>query len=299
MKHLLALLLCLPVLTQAATLLEKTASPKIMTPNWATASALTDMGYPPLAMGDKRIYPIWSSEPVQPASVIDMGARYRPNRELLAQLPMNLILDNFFYHHLRAVYPKHIAVQDIEFDAGNTQPRQSWQTYVNATRQIGDTVGDTAAANAYLQGIEKRLVAYGANIRAAAPHIKSYAVVQFADARTLRIYAANSMFHVAFRLMGLQQSDLGIGNRWGNRQITLADLAKLPPDSCLLIIAPLHRMTEAELERSYIWNRIGFGKTRCVRKLPAVWLFGGPDSIAHFSRFLHTAMVPPHASRQP
>lgn len=297
MKRLLALLLCLPAFTHASP--PKTASPKVMTPNWATASALTDMGHPPLAMGDKRIYPIWSSEPVQPPFVIDMGARYRPNRELLAQLPMNLILDNFFYHHLRAIYPKHIAVQDIEFDAGNTRPQQSWQTYVNATRQIGDAIGDRAAANAYLQNIEKRLAAYGADIRAAAPHIKSYTVVQFADARTLRIYAANSMFHVAFDLMGLQQSDLGIGNRWGNRQIMLADLARLPPDSCLLIIAPLHRMTEVELERSYIWNRIGFGKTRCVRKLPAVWLFGGPDSIAHFSRFLHNAMVPPHASRQP
>ena len=264
-----------------------------MTPNWAMASVLTDMGHPPLAMGDKRIYPIWASESVQPASVIDMGARYRPNRELLAQLPMNLIFDNFFYQHLRAVYPSHIPVHDIEFDAGNTEPQQSWRTYADATRKMGDAIGDRAAAEAYLQRIEQRLAGYGAEIRAAAPHVKSYAVVQFADARTLRIYAANSMFHVAFALMGLQQSDLGRGNRWGNRQITLADLAQLPPDSCLLIISPLHRMTEAELERSYIWNRIGFGKTRCVRKLPAVWLFGGPDSIANFSRFLHAAMVPP------
>lgn len=270
-----------------------------MTPNWAMASVLTDMGHPPLAMGDKRIYPIWASEPVQPASVIDMGARYQPNRELLAQLPMTLIFDNFFYRHLRAVYPKHVAVQDIEFDAGNTQPQQSWQTYAAATRQMGAAIGDPAAADAYLQGIEQRLAAYGAEIRAAAPHIQSYAVVQFADARTLRIYAANSMFRAAFDLMGLQQADLGLGNRWGNRQITLAELAKLPADSCLLIIAPLHRMTEAELQRSYVWNRIGFGQRRCVRKLPAVWLFGGPDAIAHFSRFLHAAMVPPHAARKP
>lgn len=264
-----------------------------MTPNWAMASVLTDMGHPPLAMGDKRIYPIWASEPVQPASVVDMGARYQPNRELLAQLPMTLIFNNFFYQHLRSVYPKHIPVHDIEFDAGNTAPQQSWQTYADATRKMGDAIGDRAAADAYLQRIEQRLAGYGADIRAAAPHIKSYAVVQFADARTLRMYAANSMFHVAFALMGLQQSDLGRGNRWGNRQITLADLAQLPPDSCLLIISPLHRMTEAELARSYVWNRIGFGKTRCMRKLPAVWVFGGPDSIANFSRFLHVAMVPP------
>ena len=72
------------------------AAERVVTPNWAMASTLTAMGFPPLAMGDKRIYPLWMSDPVQPPSVVDLGERYRPNRELLAQLPLSLVFDNFF-----------------------------------------------------------------------------------------------------------------------------------------------------------------------------------------------------------
>ncbi|STY60545.1 Uncharacterised protein [Mannheimia haemolytica] len=34
-------------------------------------------------------------------------------------------------------------------------------------------------------------------------------------------------------------------------------------------------MTQADLENSYIWQRLGFGKNRCMKVLPPVWLFGG------------------------
>ncbi|MDO4642538.1 MAG: ABC transporter substrate-binding protein [Cardiobacteriaceae bacterium] len=292
MKKLRSLMLCLLAgSTHCFLAISAYAAPQVFTPNWAVASALTEMGHPPIAMGDKRIYPLWVRVPVQPESVIDAGARYQPNRELLAQLPMTLVLDNFFYAHLRAVYPPQIPAIDILFDGGNTEPEQHWQSYVDATRNVGDAIGARNEADAYLRCVENELANWGADIRQAAPHIKSYVVVQFADSRQLRIYAANSMFHVAFDLMGLQQSDLGRGDRWGNRQITLKELAQLPDDSCLLVIAPLHRMTEGELAHSYLWQRMGFGKTRCLRKLPAIWLFGGPDSIRHFADALHHAML--------
>ena len=269
------------------------AAPQVYTPDWAAAATLTAMGHPPLAMGDKPSYKQWVAEPPQPASVIDTGARYRPNRELLAQLPYNLVLDNFFYAHLRGIYPPDVPVVDALFDGGNTEPVQSWQTYVATTRRIGEAVGDRPAANAYLQRVERDLAAWGADIRAAAPAVNSYAVIQFADSRQLRLYAPNSLFRVALDLMGLKLADLGRGDRWGSRVVPLKTLAELPPDSCLIIIAPLSTLTEAGLARSYLWRRMGYGHTRCMRKLPAVWLFGGPDSIHNFARHLHQAMTRP------
>ena len=118
------------------------AAERVVTPNWAMASTLTAMGFPPLAMGDKRIYPLWMSDPVQPPSVVDLGERYRPNRELLAQLPMSLVFDNFFYTHLRAVYPPEVPVVDVLFDGGNEAPQQRWASYVAATRRMGDAIGE-------------------------------------------------------------------------------------------------------------------------------------------------------------
>lgn len=266
-------------------------SPQIVSPDWSIASALTAIGYPPLAMGDKRIYPLWVRVPPQPETVIDLGARYQPNRELLAQLSIDKVLSLPFYAHLQSVFPANIPQEDILFDGGNTETHQHWHTYVTAARQIGVAVGDSAVTERYLRQVEDSLKQYGREIRQAAPEVESYATVLFADARQLRIYASNSMFHVAFELMGLKQSDLGVGDRWGNLQISLKDLAKLPPKTCLLILGPFHRMTEVELKQSYTWRRIGFGTERCVRKMPAVWLFGGIDTIEHFARDLHRAMV--------
>ena len=267
------------------------AAERVVTPNWAMASTLTTMGFPPLAMGDKRIYPLWMSDPVQPPSVVDLGERYRPNRELLAQLPFSRVVDNFFYAHLREVYPPGVPVVDVLFDGGNEAPQQSWATYVAATQKLGDAIGERAAAEGYLQRVEAALAGYGRDIRAAAPEVKRYAVVQFADARQLRIFAPNSLVRVAFDLMGLEQADLGAGNRWGSRLIALPELAQLPEDTCLIIVGPFPQMTEAELARSYLWRRIGFGRERCLRKVPAVWLFGGPESVELFGRYLRGAMT--------
>ena len=264
---------------------------QIVSPDWSIASTLTAIGYPPLAMGDKRTYPVWVRVPPQPESVIDLGARYQPNRELLAQLSIDKVLSLPFYAHLRSVFSADIPQQEVLFDGGNTEPQQHWETYVTATREIGAAVGDLAAAERYLRQVENQLAQYGREIRQAAPEVESYATVLFADAHRLRIYASNSMFHVAFELMGLKQVDLGVGDRWGSYQVALQDLAKLPPKTCLLILGPFHRMTEAELKQSYTWQRMGFGTERCVRKMPAVWLFGGTDTIGHFAHELHHAMV--------
>ena len=235
----------------AACALPLFAAERVITPDWSLASSLTAMGFPPLAMGDKRIYPVWMSDPVQPPSVVDLGERYRPNRELLAQLPFSRVVDNFFYAHLREVYPPGVPVVDVLFDGGNEAPQQSWATYVAATQKLGDAIGERAAAEGYLQRVEAALAGYGREIRAAAPEVKRYAVVQFADARQLRIFAPNSLFRVAFELMGLEQADLGAGNRWGSRLIALPELAQLPEDTCLIIVGPFPQMTEAELSRSY------------------------------------------------
>lgn len=267
-------------------------SPRIFTPDWSIASALTEMNHPPVAMGDKRIYPQWSHRPIQPESVIDIGARYQPNRELLAQIPFDMVLFNFFYAHLAPVYPEDVPQIDVLFDGDNKEEMQHWATYQAATRKIGQAIGYPQIAEDYLSRTEKQLAQWGMEIRRNAPEIDRYAVVQFGSPRELRIYASNSMFRVAFDLMGLKQVDLGVGNRWGNRLIALTELAKLPERTCLIVISPFTDMTKNELRQSYLWQRLGFGKSRCMRVLPAVWLFGGPDSISHFAEFLNEAMQP-------
>lgn len=262
------------------------AEPRVMTPDWSLAATLTELGTPPLAAGDKKLYPLWVASPPLPAAVVDIGSRYQPNRELLAGLAMDTVVDHFFYGHLRSSYRPGLALHDVLFDGGNEAPVQSWASYVAATERLGRIVQRPGAAAAYLRRVEGDLARFGREIRAAAPAVKRFAVVQLASSRELRIFAPNSLFRVSLDLMGLEQADLGPGSRWGSKLIGLADLAQLPPDSCLLVIEPFPAMTRAELEKSYLWQRLGYGRDRCMKVLPAVWLFGGPESVYHFGRYL-------------
>lgn len=82
----------------------KNQTVKVITPDWVVASTLTAMGYPPLATGDTKTYQKWVAEPKLPNETIDLGARFAPNPERLAQLKADVIIDNDFYAHLRPLY---------------------------------------------------------------------------------------------------------------------------------------------------------------------------------------------------
>lgn len=68
----------------------------IASPDWGNAATLTAMGYPPIATGDVRVWDRWVGTPELPTSTVDVGIRYQPNAELIAQLPVDMVVDNFF-----------------------------------------------------------------------------------------------------------------------------------------------------------------------------------------------------------
>ncbi|TDQ56318.1 iron complex transport system substrate-binding protein [Mesocricetibacter intestinalis] len=261
----------------------------VVTPDWGIAATMGAMGHDPAASGDMRSYPLWVDEP-ELAHTIDWGARYYPNRELLQSLDYSMVFDLPFYFHLRPLYV-HRPAYHIDFKGGDDFAEAHWQSYAEAVLQMGALMGAEANARRFINSAETRLVQWGRHILSLPSLPKRYAVVQFSDARNLRMYAQNSLFHAALEKMGLEMVSLAKGDRWGNSAMTLADLAPLPEDVCLLIIAPLSPITAAELERSYLWQRMGFREGRCVHKLPAVWVFGGMDSVLRFAKFLHQAVT--------
>lgn len=261
----------------------------VVTPDWGIAATMGGMKLDPLATGDMHSYPLWVDEP-KLAQTINWGARYFPNRELLAGLNYDLVFDLPFYFHLRPLYQGK-PVYHIAFKGEDDFATAHWDSYAAATIKIGELMNGKAQAEKFVQESERALLQWGKEILQHPSHPKSYAVVQFSDSRNFRIYAENSLFHATLEKMGLQMATLGKGGQWGNIPMKLADLAKLPQDTCLLIIAPFSPISEAELNRSYLWKRMGFKDQRCVHKLPPVWVFGGMDSVLRFGRFLHQAIM--------
>lgn len=268
-------------------------NPKILALDWGVAGTLTAMGVPPVATGDLAGYPDWAVSPALPDTVLDMGSRFSPNPELLAQMPIDIIIDTDFYQHLRSKYGnvRHINFV-VEGDKtnldGTPKERYFWDDYAGAVVKLGDDIGHKDKAVAYVANAKQAIIAHGATFKAHNPNYPKLAIVQFADSKNLRLYTPNSLFAPVAELMGVELVTMGIANPWGYANLSLHDLAKLDNDTCLIVIEPFSPMLQSELANTALWQRLGFGKNgeRCMAVLPPVWTFGGVPSMVGFSEQL-------------
>lgn len=248
----------------------------IVSPDWGNAATLTAMGHPPIATGDVRVWERWVGNPKLPASITDLGIRYQPNAELIAQLPVDMVVDNFFYEHARNLYGE-VPAESVMFAAKGEI--STWDDYTEPTRKLGTLIDNSKLAEDYIVESEQEIKLARQKLAQRYPKVKKFAVVQFADANNMRMYVANSLFQPALEGMGKELEVLGKGNNWGFTPIRLGDLAKLDKDTCLLIIEPLSPITQAEIKESLIWQRLGYGDTRCLGQLPTIWIYGGMSSL--------------------
>lgn len=278
---------------QTQTQTEPSTKQNILALDWGVAGTLTAMGVPPVATGDLADYPDWAIEPALPDSVLDMGSRFSPNPELLAQMPIDTIIDTDFYQHLRSKYgnARHINFV-VEGNKTNTdgtpKTRYSWDDYAGAVVKLGVEIGHKDKAVAYVQHAKTQIIAHGNTFKQNNPNYPKLAIVQFSDSKNLRLYTPNSLFAPVADLMGVELVEMGIANPWGYANLSLHDLAKLGGDTCLIVIEPFSPMLKSELNNTALWQRLGFGNDngRCMAILPPVWTFGGVPSMVGFSEQL-------------
>jgi len=248
----------------------------IVSPDWGNAATLTAMGHAPIATGDVRVWDRWVGSPQLPASITDLGIRYQPNAELIAQLPVDMVIDNYFYEHARNLYGDVPAESVMSAAKGETA---TWADYTEPTRELGMLIDNPKMAEDYIVQSQKDIQLASQQFQQRYPKAKKFVVVQFADANNMRMYVANSLFQPALEQMNRELVVLGKGNQWGFVPIRMGDLAQLDDETCLLIIDPLSPITRAEIDDSLIWQRLGYGNTRCVGELPPVWIYGGMSSL--------------------
>lgn len=272
---------------------KQTSSPNVVSPDWGIASTLVAMGDTPVATGDVRIWEQWVGRPDLPASVKDLGTRYLPNAELIAQLPVDLLLDNYFYEQSRGLYGDDITVDSVLFvGEGN---KATWEDYVKPTRKIGQLIDKPQLAEDYINQSLTEVKQAGKRLNERFPRVKKFAVVQFIDTNNLRMYATNSLFNAAFSTMNRELVALDEGNEWGFIALQMGDLTRLDDDACLLVIEPLSPLTENQLADSLVWQRLGYGNidaadnSRCMAKLPPVWIYGGMASLTNLADNLAAA----------
>ncbi|AUZ04970.2 ferrichrome ABC transporter substrate-binding protein [Vitreoscilla sp. C1] len=270
-------LLCLPVLLQAQNI-------KIISSDWAIVETLVAMGHAPIGVGDKRAYQRWVAQPALPPSTVDIGLRAQPNLELIRQLRPDLVVNSSWFMQLQARAIPNAKSVSIDFF---TSQGIEWHHSVAQTRALGKLIGQPAAETLIQQAMQQ----FSHQSKQLAPHAKRpYAIVQFIDARHLRIYGNNSMYGQALTQLRLRNAWNMPTNAWGFSQIDLLQLSKLPANTRLIVVHPHPANVAQQLQKSALWQRLPYSRSVNQIVLPAVWSFGALPSMQRFGNELTASL---------
>ena len=258
--------------------LAQAAPQRIITVDWTVAETLLLLGVTPLGVAQKAAYDDWVAAPALPAEVVDVGLRMQPNRELLAALQPDLIILSSFYNSIRPTLQQIAPVASVAL----YQPGEDlWQRLFTATREVAALVGRQRQGERLLQRLQQQLTAIDQCLASRRPLL----VVQFIDARHLRVYGANSLFHAVLQQLHLPNAWQRPTNDWGFSTATLEELAAYP-EARLLVVEPLPLGVAEQLQHSGLWPLIPAVREQRVATVPAVWSYGGLAAASRFAREL-------------
>ncbi len=275
MKRTCYILMLAGLLTAAAAV---PAAPKVATSDWAVAETLTAIGLPPVSLGDKRAYQTWVAQPMLPPTTADAGLRFQPNLESLYRSRPDLFVQTPWFAHLHDQFARIAPVHEIRFAGASGIEYAQLQT---ATRQLGRLLDHERAADTLIADTERQLQQQRQLLQQY--RHRPLAVVQFVDARHLRIYGRSSLYHATLTRLGLHNAWQGDANEWGFAQIGLAELARLPENTLLIIVAPHPQPIQAALAKSAVWQRLPFSRANNQRLLPPSWSYGALPAVRRFA----------------
>lgn len=267
---------------------------RVFSPDWGVGATLVSLKHPPIAMGGKRLYPVWVQEPKMPSSVIDSGIRAQPNLELLAQLQPDLILDTRYYKENRSFYDPNIPVKLVDFDIKdkNVTKVPEWSIFSNAVKMIGAKLNQPEKADQYLNDSHERIINAGINVRRYLGNNRKIMFINFWDAREIRVGTINNRVSLAIKMMGLEPYSIGEASHYGFSAVPIHKLYELPQDTCLIIVEPIPETTKYEIAHSPIWQRSPFFRSdACVYKIDPVWTRGGIEVLVTFAENLEKVVT--------
>ncbi|WP_141317509.1 ABC transporter substrate-binding protein [Halomonas halmophila] len=279
-RHALLFALAMAMLLSAP--LAMAASPRIATLDWTLAETLQALGTPPAAVAQIEAYHDWVGKPRLPDSVIDLGLRTQPNLELLADLDPDRILISPMFANLT---PRLSRIAPVENFSLYSPGKNTWKEMRQLTRGVAAVVNRPGAAEQLIDTTEARI----RELRQQLPdNIPPLLVVQFMDARHVRVFGDNGLYQAVMKRLGLENAWPGDTNAWGFSLVGLEALANL--DARLVVVKPYPAGVRAALEQSGLWQGLKQQSQGEPLVLPPVWSFGALPSAQRFAEQLTTAL---------
>ena len=258
------------------------STPRVITVDWTIAETLVALGVPPVGVGDKTAYQRWVKEPQLPSSTVDLGSRAQPNIELIRDLKPDMMINSSWW----SLQLKSDPSNAMQFKSLNLYPEEgvSWQQTLIGTKELGQLINKPQAAEALIQSTEQQFKQQQQQL--AGFRDRPIAIVQFIDSRHLRIYGRNSLFDVVLQQLKLKNAWTAKTNTWGVNNIDLTQLAKLPPNTILVVVHPHPYTIYHQLQKSLLWQKLPFSQPSNTVVVPAVWSFGGLPAMRRFGNVL-------------
>ncbi|MBB4526655.1 UNVERIFIED_ORG: ABC-type Fe3+-hydroxamate transport system substrate-binding protein [Rhizobium sophorae] len=266
-----------------APLFAQSIGPRIVSLDYGLASTLLSLGLPPVGISDLADWDRWVVEPPMPKSVVDIGSSFEVNFEILVTLKPDIILTTPYLDELLPKLQSVAKVVRLEVftpGIGSILPAA-----IAATRKLAGELGREneaeqflARADAFFERCRSRL---------AGKSLPPVALVNFMDARHVRIYSSPGLFHNVLERVGVRNAWTRESNYWGFETIGIEDLSKITdPDARLIAFDPVPPDVLPKLAQSPLWNRLAFARPGHLSILPPALMFGMVNEAMRFAGLL-------------
>ncbi|GEN26360.1 ABC transporter substrate-binding protein [Halovibrio variabilis] len=263
-----------------------TAQAQWATVDWTIAETLLAIDAPVSSVAQQSAYHEWVGEPRIPDSVSDMGLRSQPNLELLAQEPPQQTLISPMFAGLTPRLEKIAPVTSFSLYSPGVD---TWQEMQTRTRELGELTEYQPQAEQLIEETQALMATLRESRPLSQSEIAPLLMVQFMDARHVRVFGENSLYNAVLEQLDLPNAWGQATNAWGFSLVGVEALARYP-EAMLVIIDPLPAGVEEQLAKSGLWQQLPSVKNDRLVRLPPVWSFGALPSAQRFARKLAGAL---------
>ena len=256
------------------------SAPRVACLDWALAETMLALGRPPVAVIAASDWKRFVVEPPLPAGAVDLGLQQEINLELLARLKPDLILTSPFVQTPDAVLGQIAPTLQLSIFEKTAVPLAQPRELARALARRLDRVDD---AERFLADAERMFDSYRARIAALNP--LPVLLVNFIDARHVRVYGGAGLYQNVLDRIGVTNAWRGTSNYWG---FATVGIERLATDAPLHLIAfePIPPDAQVTLRNSPLWSRLPFVVAGQVSSLPPTFMFGAMPSALRFARLL-------------
>jgi len=247
--------------------------------DWTIAETMAAMEIFPAAIAEKNSYEVWSKSPAMPASTLDLGMRAQPNPDRLIRLAPDLILASQDYAFVKDLLERIAPTTLLNV---YTPGQDIYENLSELATRIGAITGHADRAARYIAQTDKALETI--NNQLAQHRGQPVAVIQFIDARNVRIYGKPSLFSTALEKIGITNAWTGAVNQWGFQSADLTHLAALPQDTTIFIIKPYPADLPGKLQENVIWQALPAVRNSRIILAEPIWTLGGLSTVLRFAQ---------------